>query len=226
MPESAWTGPGSRRRPGRVRVVGRMALVKANRFATSTVVVRRECLEQCGGFEDRLALGQDWDMWLRIAERWEVAMLPAALTCYRLHDGQRSARSLKMRGWEVEVVRRAMARGPRCGRAQRVARRRLAWAHYRLGRALLREGRRGAGVEALRASVHLDPLGALAWARLARCWLSTRRGDPQRSPGLDGSWDAALHTLRRPRQAGYEGQTAGGQAEGLPYAAGDASRRA
>ncbi len=198
MRESAWAGPRLGRRPGRLRAVGRMALLKANRFAASSVVVRRECLERCDGFEESLTLAQDWDMWVRISERWEVAILPSALTCYRLHDGQRSARGVEMRRWEAEVVGRAMERGRLSGRLRGGAQRRLAWAHYRLGRALLQEGRGGAGVEALKAAVHLDPLGVLAWARLGQWWLGKRLGRRRRSSvggGQAPAWLAGEHEL-------------------------------
>jgi len=159
----------------RPRTVGRAALVKANRFVTSSVIVRRECVEECGGFDESLELAQDWDMWLRIAERWKAATLPGRLTWYRLHGGQRSASSLEMRSWEAEVVRRAREREGARGRLRGVARRRLAWAHCRLGRALLREGRTAGAAQALRASVQLHPLALLAWAGLARCWIGKHR---------------------------------------------------
>jgi glycosyltransferase involved in cell wall biosynthesis len=41
----------------------------------STVVVRREVLEQAGGFERRLAVVADWDMWLRLS----AVAVPAAV---------------------------------------------------------------------------------------------------------------------------------------------------
>jgi len=169
-----WAAEAARSRPRRLSTVKATALVKANRLVTSSVIVRRECFPECGGFAESLVLAQDWDMWLRIAARWEVALVPASLTCYRLHDGQRSASGVEMRRWEVEVLRGAVARARSAGGLGSAARRRLAWAQCRLGGGLLREGRLAAAAEALRTSVRENPLGLLAWTRLAQCWLGRR----------------------------------------------------
>jgi len=179
----SWAAKAGRSRRRRLSTVNATALVKANRLVTSSVIARRECFRECGGFAESLVLAQDWDMWLRIAGRWEVALLPASLTFYRLHDGQRSASALQMRRWEVEVLHRYVAgpcpsgdtawvaRARPAGGLESAARRRLAWARCRLGGALLREGRLAAAAEALRTSVRENPLGLLAWARLAQCRL-------------------------------------------------------
>jgi glycosyltransferase involved in cell wall biosynthesis len=39
---------------------------------TSTVMVRRECLERVGGFDASLPSRQDYDLWIRITEHYEV----------------------------------------------------------------------------------------------------------------------------------------------------------
>lgn len=39
---------------------------------TSTVMVRRECLERVGGFDPSLPSRQDYDLWIRITEHYEV----------------------------------------------------------------------------------------------------------------------------------------------------------
>ncbi len=159
-------------RPGWLRTVSLASLVRANRFATSSVVVRKECVRLCGGFEESLALAQDWDLWLRIAARWETAVLPAPLTWYRLHQGQRSGAALAMRRAEIAVLSRAAEREG--APAERLIRRRLAWARCRAGSALLREGRPREAVQMLAASVRANPLGVVAWGRLARGWMGVQ----------------------------------------------------
>jgi glycosyltransferase involved in cell wall biosynthesis len=53
----------------------------------SAVVVRRELLEKTGGFDERLTFGEDWDLWLRLAEvTGEFDFVPEALVGIRLHD--------------------------------------------------------------------------------------------------------------------------------------------
>jgi glycosyltransferase involved in cell wall biosynthesis len=46
---------------------------------TPTVVVRRKCLEDVGLFNESLVVSEDFDLWLRIAARWEIAVVPEVL---------------------------------------------------------------------------------------------------------------------------------------------------
>jgi glycosyltransferase involved in cell wall biosynthesis len=46
---------------------------------TPTVVVRRRCVEEAGLFNESLVVSEDFDLWLRIAARWEVAVVPEVL---------------------------------------------------------------------------------------------------------------------------------------------------
>jgi glycosyltransferase involved in cell wall biosynthesis len=46
---------------------------------TPTVVVRRECLKEIGLFNESLAVSEDFNLWLRIAARWNIAVLPETL---------------------------------------------------------------------------------------------------------------------------------------------------
>ena len=46
---------------------------------TSTVVVRRQCLVDVGLFNESLSVAEDLNLWLRIASRWDVAIIPEVL---------------------------------------------------------------------------------------------------------------------------------------------------
>ena len=46
---------------------------------TPTVVVRRRCLEEIGLFNEALPVCEDFNLWLRIAARWEIAIIPEVL---------------------------------------------------------------------------------------------------------------------------------------------------
>ena len=46
---------------------------------TPTVVVRRECLEECGGFNESIKVSEDFNLWLKIASRRKVAFVPETL---------------------------------------------------------------------------------------------------------------------------------------------------
>lgn len=54
----------------------------------SSVVVRRECFDTLGLFDEELPSCQDWDMWIRIATRYRFRRVPVPLVIYHL-DGVR-----------------------------------------------------------------------------------------------------------------------------------------
>jgi glycosyltransferase involved in cell wall biosynthesis len=46
---------------------------------TPTVVVRRACVQEVGLFNESLEVSEDFDLWLRISARWDVAVVPEVL---------------------------------------------------------------------------------------------------------------------------------------------------
>lgn len=59
---------------------------------SSSVIVRRSAILGEAGFDESLSSAVDWDMWLRIAIRWQVAGVSAVVSLYRVHDQQISAK--------------------------------------------------------------------------------------------------------------------------------------
>ena len=64
----------------------RARLAKYNVFAHPAVAFRRDAFEQAGGY--RLAEAEDYDLWLRISEHWQLAAVPEPVLEYRYHHGQ------------------------------------------------------------------------------------------------------------------------------------------
>jgi hypothetical protein len=66
----------------------------------SVPLYRRVCLERVGGYDETLRGGaegcDDWDIALKVTERWRVAVAPAALVAYRKHANTVSGRSDRM----------------------------------------------------------------------------------------------------------------------------------
>jgi glycosyltransferase involved in cell wall biosynthesis len=58
---------------------------------TSTVMAERALVEQVGGFDEGLALAEDLDLWMRLAQRSPVAVVPRVLATRRVYDGSYSA---------------------------------------------------------------------------------------------------------------------------------------
>lgn len=60
-------------------------------FMTTIPLIRRICFEEVGGFDEALAGSQDLDMWIRIAERYEVVAVSQVLAEHRIHGDQITA---------------------------------------------------------------------------------------------------------------------------------------
>ena len=54
-------------------------MMEANFIGTSYPLARRECYEKCGGFNEELLSSQDYEMFLRIAECYEVGFVKESL---------------------------------------------------------------------------------------------------------------------------------------------------
>ena len=66
-------------------------IVVGQRMQTPSVVLKRSTYEALGGFDRRLDLFEDWEMWIRVASRYPVGFLPGALAEYRSFDGNTTA---------------------------------------------------------------------------------------------------------------------------------------
>jgi GT2 family glycosyltransferase len=62
-------------------------LLRDNFVATSTAVVRRECLLRVGGFDRELRISEDYDLWLRVAREFQIGYVPQPLARYHFHGG-------------------------------------------------------------------------------------------------------------------------------------------
>lgn len=50
----------------------------------SNVMIRRAALDEVGGFDEGLVGGEDWDLWLRLAERHQFVAVPQTHVYYRM----------------------------------------------------------------------------------------------------------------------------------------------
>lgn len=63
----------------------RAHLTLAAPFCHPAVMMRREALDQCGGYRDAYAPAEDYDLWLRLARFGDFANLPIRVLSYRTH---------------------------------------------------------------------------------------------------------------------------------------------
>ena len=79
---------------------------------TSMVSIKRECVERCGLFDEKLVSFQDWDYWFRIAHKFRFMYIPMILVHFRQHLGSRTSQNAENRlkglkqicsKWEMEI---------------------------------------------------------------------------------------------------------------------------
>jgi GT2 family glycosyltransferase len=57
-------------------------LLARNFITTCSALHRRECTDTVGGFDETLATHEDWDLWIRIAERWPIRRVPCVTSSF------------------------------------------------------------------------------------------------------------------------------------------------
>lgn len=62
----------------------------------SSAMVRRCCLDSVGGFDTELAHAEDLELWLRIAQRYQIGVIKEPLTMYRQHPDNTTKNREKM----------------------------------------------------------------------------------------------------------------------------------
>ena len=166
-------------------------LQRRNCIAHPTVLMRRDAVLAAGGYRGAFRHCEDWDLWLRLAERHPLRNLPEPLLRLREHAGQTAWRELEPRllaELGACAAARLRARGrpdPVCGVAsvtrpllvamgvgeaaiKRYVRRRALDASTEAMRAGARRAARAAAVLALRQR-------PMPWRTRCRCWLQLAR---------------------------------------------------
>jgi len=78
----------------------------------SNPLIRKEALDQVGGFEESFASADDWDILLRLAARYPFVCVPAVQVLYREHPDSLSFDVLRMEAAALGVCERAFAEAP------------------------------------------------------------------------------------------------------------------
>jgi glycosyltransferase involved in cell wall biosynthesis len=140
------------------------ALFRENFVCTSTVIARRDAVLAAGGFRTEFEPAEDYDLWLRLADRGRFAYVARPVARYRVHGGALGADRARMFGAEIRVLEERA----RTGRRPAGWRSRLARLHYFRGLLTLERERRAARGHFGRCA-RLRPLSPRAWA----FWLAT-----------------------------------------------------
>jgi glycosyltransferase involved in cell wall biosynthesis len=96
--------------------------------------VRREALDQVGPLDNRYRISHDYDLWLRVARRWEPVVLERYLSSFRMVEGTLSMAGFERQFREHEEVARLRGDGHRLPVLANAAMSRLIVASYKLMR--------------------------------------------------------------------------------------------
>jgi glycosyltransferase involved in cell wall biosynthesis len=159
-------------------------------FPLSSFLVRRQALEESGGFDESLRGSEDIDFLARLSETGSVACLPEVLGSYRIHPASAMARNRLSINQAARFVRRRLA-ARRAGKDLSwetfVASDRTSWRDWRQDwvevcyrGAALWYGERHYGKALLYgvAAAFIDPRYTVRRLRRQRRSLEGRRGDP------------------------------------------------
>jgi glycosyltransferase involved in cell wall biosynthesis len=138
-----------------------------------TVVIRRECLNDVGHFDEKLVYS-DWELWIRVLARWKAGFLDRSTAMYRMHGRNVSKkinshvdlrRTLDMMTTVREKIRDL-------GGALLLPRN-LALVNLQIASLLFCDGQQEAAAREFRSAFDLDP---------------SLKGDPQFLDGWLNSW--------------------------------------
>jgi glycosyltransferase involved in cell wall biosynthesis len=95
--------------PYRGAILEKLLTLEAT-VATAAVLVERSLLAQVGGFDEQLPMFEDYDLWMRLAARSEVALIDQPLICVRLHDEHYSRVGIPMVAGRYRLLAKVLAR--------------------------------------------------------------------------------------------------------------------
>lgn len=148
---------------------------------TSTVMLRRQVVEDIGFFDTSLVNGEDYNYWLRVSRRYEIHKLAGVYSFYREVAGSLTNQGVpRPENYEYGVISRAIQQwglaspdGRAISRAQ--AAQRLGKLAFDFGLAHFSGGSLRTANAAFRASLQHEPLRAKAWLFLLMTAFGIRR---------------------------------------------------
>lgn len=104
------------------------AMVRDSFLATASLVVRRRCYDQVGLFDPQFRICEDYDMWLRLAQRFRMAGIPEPLVRIRVHGSNTMADLQAVCAARLAVAEKHFPASQADGSAARASRRACGYA--------------------------------------------------------------------------------------------------
>lgn len=130
-------------------------LLIGHKCFSMSVLVRKECFERIGLFDESIKLGCDYEMWLRLTLRYKVEFISEPLAIYRKGDGNMSNNLKGMKEGGIKIFRKM--RGD-TNYPQKLIIIALATEHYLLGRIYYEEKRYKESFREIKNALKIYPL--------------------------------------------------------------------
>ncbi len=130
-------------------------LFKANFIRTSSAMIKKECFDKIGMFDESLPECEEYDLWLRIARKYPVGFINEPLAVYTDNPKGVSTDSLAGRLQRLKVLEKDYLK--ECIPSP-IYRKRLANNYHYVGRHYLNRGEKSEGKKYLKHSIALDPV--------------------------------------------------------------------
>jgi glycosyltransferase involved in cell wall biosynthesis len=133
-----------------------LALSRGNLITSQSVLLKRECIEKTGLFDERLYRLQDWDLWLRLAQYYRFSYIPQPLVNVYVTEGNLSTNTEAGRQ-ALEIILQKHKNQGHAGR--------LLQAHYQFatGDLLCQKGDYREGKKRLWRAILLSPFNLTYW---------------------------------------------------------------
>ncbi len=79
----------------------------------SNPLIRRQALTAVGGFDESLPAAEDWDLWLRLAARYQFVAVQSAQVLYRVSANSMSTNLSRQEAASLQVIERAFSQAPK-----------------------------------------------------------------------------------------------------------------
>jgi glycosyltransferase involved in cell wall biosynthesis len=148
-------------------------LLIKNCISFGTAIVRKDALDDVGWFDESLPMGIDWDLWLRMAVKYEFLHIEEVTYLYRVWAGQMSRNHRGRYENAFRILDKFFSLHPDEVSAK-VRRRAYADTYVGRGRIVFeREGRILAPLQDIFVAIRLSPGNVFAWKSLLK--LAVRR---------------------------------------------------
>jgi glycosyltransferase involved in cell wall biosynthesis len=148
-------------------------LNRGNFILPQTVLMRRKVLAEVGYYDESLPI-EDWDFFMRVTRRFEIATIDKPFARIRRHESNLSKNDEKMYLGAVGAIHKAIESFSLSRSELGIAKRRLARTHYNYGRDKLLSGDIHSGRQKLLAAIKVNPWYVMPYIYLGFSILGNR----------------------------------------------------